>query len=243
MIWDLLLHDEEAETLPVTPDNQSYPQTTNSKFINIQTIHNSILTYLYFIYPNISYISSIPSLCYRHRHSCTVKCRGKKKCQKRNFIIVRNISHLPSYLPPPWQRPPPPVTKKDEKLLSAFCELSGKYLSWEQGVIMLSERSKKKKVKKKKRGEGEIMTKASHCSSSSTLELVVHRLACAGGGWGCPALGPAWKQIFQVSARQKWMRTLSQLSIVNMNEACLPKQPENPPALFFLFIYFYQKKE
>lgn len=63
------------------------------------------------------------------------------------------------------------------------------------------------------------MTKASHCSSSSTLELVVHRLACAGCGWGCPALGPVWKQIFQVSAGQKWMRTITRLSIVNMNEA------------------------
>lgn len=80
-------------------------------------------------------------------------------------------------------------------------------------------RKEQKKKSKKKRGEGEIMTKASHCSSSSTLELVVHRLACAGCGWGCPALGPVWKQIFQVSAGQKWMRTITRLSIVNMNEA------------------------
>lgn len=182
---------------------------------------------MYFINPNCFryWIHSIVPLLPETFPDSWVSWK-KKKSFKRNFIIVRNISHLPSYLPPPWQRPPPPVTKKDEKLLSAFCELSGKYLSWEQGVIMLWERSKKKKrSKKRKEGRGEIMTKASHCSSSSTLELVVHRLACAGRGWGCPALGPVWKQIFQVSARQKWMRTIVLLSIVNVNEASLPELP------------------
>lgn len=136
--------------------------------------------------------------------------------------ILSLWEHLPSAIVSPSTLTTPPASRH-RKRLSAFCELSGKYLSWEQGVIMPSERSNKKKVEKKKSGEGEIMTKAPHCSSSSTPELVVHRLACASCGWGCPPLGPVWKQIYQVSSRQKWMRTISQLSIVNMNEASLPE--------------------
>lgn len=65
---------------------------------------------------------------------------------------MRNVSNLPLYAPPP-SNPPSSIKKKEGKLLPVFCELSGKYLSGEKGVIMLSERSKKVKKKKKKGGE------------------------------------------------------------------------------------------
>lgn len=93
--------------------------------------------------------------------------------------------------------------KKRETILSVFCERGGN-ISWEKGVIMLSDGAKKRKRKKRKK-----RTKASHCSSSPTLEVVVQVLASLGLGWGCPALGPVWKQIFQVSAIQWWRRISS----------------------------------
>lgn len=34
MIWNQLLHDEEAESLPVTPDNLLYSETTQQQMVS-----------------------------------------------------------------------------------------------------------------------------------------------------------------------------------------------------------------
>lgn len=122
---------------------------------------------------------------------------------------MRNVFNLPLYPPPPSTPLPPPHHKKRRETPSS--------LLWTKREISLRREGcdyafrKEQKSLEKKGGElgGGAITKASHCSSSSTLELAVQRLARAGCGWGCPALGPVWKQIFQVSARHKWRSVLS----------------------------------
>lgn len=54
---------------------------------------------------------------------------------------------------------------------------------------MLSEGGSKA-LKKKRKEKNVLMTKATHCSSSPTLKVVVQRLARWVLGWGCPASGP-----------------------------------------------------
>lgn len=111
---------------------------------------------MYLINPNIFILNPF--------HHCVTVCPlrlsvVKKKCKEKFYHCEK---HLPPAIVSPSALTTPPASrhKKDEKLLSAFCELSAKYLSWEQGVIMLSERSKKKKKsKKEKRGGGKSWQK------------------------------------------------------------------------------------
>lgn len=238
MIWSQLLHDEEAETL--CKSRQSCNNTVANDFIHLcheeklKCPHKQsrdcalilcwhictllIPTFWYLIHSILMLVSETSYML-----QLSVE-REKKKSQEKFYHCEK---HLPPAIVSPSALTTPPASRHKKRRETPFS------LLWVKQQISLMRagcdyafrKEKKKKVKKKKekRGGGKW------CSSSSTLEPVVHRLACAGCGWGCPALGPVWKQIYQVSARQKWMRTITQLSIVTVNEASLPEQPEKFP--------------
>lgn len=114
-----------------------------------------------------------------HGHPCSklfpaVSCRDFK----RNFIIVRKVSSQQLYHLPTLHLPASPHHhKKESKSFQSFVK-GGKYLSREKGC----DYAFRKGQKVKERQQEKKMTKASHCSSSSTLEVVVQRLARLGLG-------------------------------------------------------------
>lgn len=91
-------------------------------------------------------------------------------------------------------------------------------------------------VKERKACVGGGLTKATHCSDSPTLEDVVQGLASLGLGWGSPALGAVWKQIFQVSASTV-EENIIWLSIVSMNKQGLPQTARD--VFFFSSIWVF----
>lgn len=141
--------------------------TNNALVSKPEAVHWFYLhRYMHFINPNVSFI---PSFFYSLTHFPQQKCYHCEKRLPPAIVSPSALTMLPSSR-----------HKKDEKLLSAHCELSGKYLSGEQGVIMLSERSKKKSQKRKE-GRG------NHDKSLTLLRFLhpgaaVQRLAGAGCG-------------------------------------------------------------
>lgn len=124
--------------------------------------------------------------------------------------------------------PPPPHTKKREIIFSVFCEKREISLKREGCDYALRRGADSKRKKSVCRGG---LTKATHCSDSPTLEDVVQGLASLGLGWGSPALGAVWKQIFQVSASTV-EENIIWLSIVSMNKQGLPQTARD--VFFFL---------
>lgn len=129
--------------------------------------------------------------------------------------------------------PPPPHTKKREIIFSVFCEKREISLKRE-GCDYALRRGADSKRKKSVCGGG--VTKATHCSDSPTLDDVVQGLASLGLGWGSPALGAVWKQIFQVSASTV-EENIIWLSIVSMNKQGLPQTARD--VFFFSSIWVF----